>query len=139
MTYNCRLVPEANGYFVEFPDLANVFTEGTSIEDSLENAYEALNGVLEVDVAHGHLPEEATTEGPELYPIEVATHIDVAIQLRKLRGKNTQESIAGKLGFSYQAYQRLENPLKANPTIKTLEKLTRAMGQSLNVFIGPPA
>ncbi len=138
MKYYCQLIAEEDGYFVEFPDLPNVFTEGSTVEESIQNAYEALNGVLEVDVAHGQLPEEPVTRGSNLYPIEVATHIDIAIQLRKLRGKNSQDTIASKLGLTYQAYQRLENPLKSNPTVKTLEKLAKAMGEPLSIRIGSP-
>ncbi|MDR0635822.1 MAG: helix-turn-helix domain-containing protein [Treponema sp.] len=38
--------------------------------------------------------------------------------------------------MSYQAYQRLENPRKSNPTIKTLERIAHAFGRELNVQIG---
>jgi hypothetical protein len=38
-----------------------------------------------------------------------------------------------RLGLSYQAYQRLENPRKSNPTIKTLERIARAFGSELVV------
>ncbi|MDR3335683.1 MAG: helix-turn-helix transcriptional regulator [Treponema sp.] len=41
--------------------------------------------------------------------------------------------MARKLGLSYQSYQRLENPRKANPTIKTLEKIAHAFGRELSV------
>ncbi|MDA3958889.1 type II toxin-antitoxin system HicB family antitoxin [Oceanispirochaeta sp.] len=135
MKYKCRLKHEEKGYFVEFPDLNNVFTEGKSIEEALENAYEALNGVLEVEVSHGQLPAPPSAEGKDLYPIEVAPHIEIAIQLRNLRGRRSQKNIAEKLGLSYQAYQRLENPLKGNPTIKTLEKIAKALGLNLTVTL----
>ena len=39
-------------------------------------------------------------------------------------------------GFSSQAYQRLENPRKSNPTIKTLERIAQVFGCELNVQIG---
>ncbi|MDA3957892.1 type II toxin-antitoxin system HicB family antitoxin [Oceanispirochaeta sp.] len=135
MNYKCRLNQEENGYYVEFPDLQNVFTEGNTMGESLMNAYEALNGVLEVDVSHGLLPPPPSAEGEDLYPIEVAPHVEIAIQLRNLRGIRTQKSIAEKLGLSYQAYQRLENPIKGNPTIKTLEKIAKAMGQNLKITL----
>jgi antitoxin HicB len=39
------------------------------------------------------------------------------------------------LALSYQAYQRLENPRKANPTVKTLEKIARVYGRELNISL----
>jgi predicted RNase H-like HicB family nuclease len=38
-----------------------------------------------------------------------------------------EADIARKLGLSYQSYQRLENPRKANPTVKTLERTPVSM------------
>jgi len=37
--------------------------------------------------------------------------------------------------LSYQAYQRLENPQKANPTIKTLEKIAQIYGRKLKIAL----
>jgi antitoxin HicB len=64
-----------------------------------------------------------------------ATNIDVSLQLRELCGKESQSDIAKRLKISYQAYQRLENPRKANPTIKTLERIASAYGRKLNISI----
>jgi len=47
--------------------------------------------------------------------------------------KLNQTEAAKMLGISYQAYQRLENPGKSNPTIKTLEKVTRIFEKQLTV------
>ena len=54
-----------------------------------------------------------------------------AWELRKLRGNLPQSEIAKRLGLTYQAYQRLENPIKGNPTIKTLEKVAKVFGKRL--------
>jgi len=42
-----------------------------------------------------------------------------------------QIETAKRLGISYQSYQKLENPNKANPTLKTLEKVVKAFGKRL--------
>ena len=48
--------------------------------------------------------------------------------------------IARELNIAYQVYQRLENPRKANPTIKTLEKIARVYGRRIEVgFVVTPA
>jgi DNA-binding XRE family transcriptional regulator len=55
--------------------------------------------------------------------------------LRKIRDekKLNQVEAARRLGISYQAYQRLENPAKCNPTIKTLEKVAGVFEKQLHV------
>jgi len=66
----------------------------------------------------------------------VANHIALAAQLRALRGERSQTEIARKLGLSYQAYQRLENPRKSNPTVKTLERIADVFDGKLLIQIG---
>jgi dihydroorotase-like cyclic amidohydrolase/DNA-binding XRE family transcriptional regulator len=101
--------------------------------EALAMAKEALDGCLEVDISQGNtVPQPSYAKG---YPITVANHIVVALQLRELRGEQSQTDIARKLGLSYQAYQRLENPRKANPTVKTLEKIARVYGRELNISL----
>ena len=66
----------------------------------------------------------------------MANHIALVAQLRALRGERSQTEIARKLGLSYQAYQRLENPRKSNPTVKTLERIADVFGGKLLIQIG---
>jgi antitoxin HicB len=65
----------------------------------------------------------------------VASHIALSLRLRELRGEQSQTNIAQKLGLSYQSYQRLENPRKANPAVKTLEKIARVYGRELSISL----
>jgi antitoxin HicB len=96
-------------------------------------AKEALDGCLEADISRGNgIPPPAYTDG---YPVRVAPHIAVSLRLRELRGEQSQTDIARKLGLSYQAYQRLENPRKSNPTVKTLERIAYVYGQELHIQI----
>jgi antitoxin HicB len=96
-------------------------------------AKEALEGCLEVDISRGmSIPPPAYTGG---YPITVANHIALSLRLRELRGRRTQSDVAEKLGLSYQSYQRLENPRKANPTVKTLEKIARVYQRELSISL----
>jgi antitoxin HicB len=41
--------------------------------------------------------------------------------------------LARELEISYQAYQKLENPRKCNPTVKKLEKISSVMGRKLEI------
>ena len=123
MTYYCTLKKEDNVYYVAFPDLPEVFTFGNTEKEALEMAAEALNGVLESETARGiSIPLPAFQSE---YAVEVEPNIAFALMLRKRRGEKTQSEIADKLNISYQQYQQLENPRKANPTLRTIAKLQK--------------
>jgi len=133
MIYHCTVEQEGAEYIAQFPDMPNIVTCGFSHEEALAMAKEALDGVLAADVARGlDVPLPAFSGG---YPVAVASHIAIALQIRALRGGQSQTVIAKKLGLSYQAYQRLENPKRANPTLKTLERIAGAFGKELSVNI----
>jgi antitoxin HicB len=134
MYYFAKIVKEEGSYLVSFPDMENIITYGDTLEDALNNAHEALNGVLESDFERGYaLPQAAARHGRNMHPVEVAPHIEIAYQLRRLRKEHSQKEIARRLGISAQAYQKLENPRKCNPTIKTLEKISGVLNKKLEV------
>lgn len=123
MTYYCTLKKEDGVYYVAFPDLPHVFTFGNTKKEALEMAGEVLNGVLESEVSRGiKIPAPCFSAG---YAVEVEPNITFALMLRKNRGDKTQSEMAEKLNISYQQYQRLENPKKTNPTLKTIAKLQK--------------
>jgi antitoxin HicB len=131
MVYNCTIEKDGDMFIVQFPDMPNIQTYGNSHEEALAMAREALEGCLESDISRGmSVPSPSFTGG---YPIPVASHIVLSFMLRELRGEQSQTDIARRLGLSYQTYQRLENPRKANPTIKTLERIARVYGRELSV------
>jgi len=133
MVYRCTIEKEGDEYIAQFPDMPNIVTCGFTHEEALAMAKEALDGCLESDISHGNeIPPPAYKRG---YPITVATNIALSLKFRDLRGGQSQTDIAKKLGLSYQAYQRLENPRKANPTVKTLEKIARVYGRELNISL----
>ena len=53
--------------------------------------------------------------------------------INKSGRQRSQVEIARELGISYQAYQKLENPRKCNPTIKTLERISEVLGKHLEI------
>ncbi|MDR2076959.1 MAG: type II toxin-antitoxin system HicA family toxin [Desulfovibrio sp.] len=133
MLYHCVIEREGEEFIAQFPDMPNVVTCGFSREEALRMAKEALDGVLAAEIARGAPAPPPSFQGG--HPVSVASHIAVAMQLRELRGDKSQTEIARKLGLTYQAYQRLENPQRANPTLKTLEKIAGAFGKELFVTI----
>lgn len=133
MTYYCTVVEEDDAFTVEFPDMPNIITCGRDRDEALSMAHDALNAALASDVARGILPP--TPVFSDGYAVSVAPHIEIAAQLRNLRGATPQAEIAARMGITYQAYQRLENPMAGNPTVKTLEKVARAYGKRLELTI----
>ena len=123
-------------YLVEFPDLEGCLTEGSSLDEALINAKEALTGYLASVFERGYvIPIPSKLKGKNVYPVEPEPEVSTPIMLRKIRGekKMNQTEAAKRLGISYQAYQRLENPAKCNPTIKTLEKVAKVFEKQLHV------
>jgi len=133
MVYYCTIEKEGDEYIAQFPDMTNIMTCGFTHKDALALAKEALEGCLECDISRGYpIPPPVFSDG---HPISVSPHIALSLQLRQLRGEQSQTEIARKLGLSYQAYQRLENPRKANPTVKTLEKIANVYGRELKIAL----
>jgi antitoxin HicB len=134
LSYPAKIEKQDDGYLVAFPDMENVITYGTTIDEAIHNAEEALNGCIESDFERNFsIPSPSVISGPKIHAIPVAAHIAVAIMLRILRADRSQAEIAKKLNISYQVYQRLENPRKANPTVKTLEKIARVFGKRIEL------
>ena len=130
LKYPANIVKDNDTYLVSFPDMKNVVTFGTTLDEALNNAEEALNGCIESDFERNFsIPVPSKPDNDEMYQIPVAAHIAVAIMLRKLRADLSQIEVARQLHISYQVYQRLENPRKSNPTVKTLEKVARVFGK----------
>ena len=128
MTYNCTIEERGKNQFVaKFPDMTNVLTCGSSVEDALEMAKDALDGVLTVCVEHNYpIPEPHFTGG---YSVDVSPKVAFAIELRKARANRSQKDIAHEAGMTYQQYQRLENPHKTNPTLETLWRLQKVFNR----------
>ena len=83
MEYYCTITEDSGLYGVGFPDLPSVITVGSTREEALAMASDALNSALESDVSRGlAMPEPSAKVGADLYPIEVAPHIVIAWQTR---------------------------------------------------------
>ena len=134
LAYPAHIEKQDDGYLVSFPDLENVMTYGATIEEALHNAEEALNGCIESDFERNFvISSPSAILSANTYNIPVAPHIAVAIMLRTLRADRPQTEVARQLNISYQVYQRLENPRKANPTVKTLEKIAQVFGKRIEL------
>ncbi len=134
MTYAAKITKEGGTYLVSFPEFPNVNTYGETLAEALANASEALNGAIESDFERGFdLPTPKAHRGKAYHDVAVLPHIEIACRLRKLRNGLPQTEVARKLNVSYQAYQKLENPRRCNPTVKTLEKISAVFGKQLKI------
>ncbi|HBI23853.1 MAG: hypothetical protein A2Y48_06045 [Nitrospirae bacterium RIFCSPLOW2_12_42_9] len=122
-------------YTVEFPDLPGCVTFGETLGEAKEKAREALSGYLASIFDRGFkIPAPSKKiKGKNVYPVLPEATVLVPIILRNSREELhlNQIETAKRLGISYQSYQKLENPNKANPTLKTLEKVVKAFGKRL--------
>jgi len=121
-----------DSWSVEFPDLPGCFSSGTSLEDARVRAEEVLNSYLEsLDSRSLSIPEQSTCSGAEFYSIAPSLAISFAITLKQERQKQglTQKEVARRMGVKWSAYQRIENPRKANPTLSTIGKLQKVFGR----------
>jgi len=125
-------------YLVEFPDLPGCYTEGDTLLEAKKNAKEALDGWL---AAHCDLdlktPKSKTRMSKNFYPIKVDLQLEFPILLRKIRKKKgfTQAEIAKKMGISQQAFAKLEDPKKANPSLLTIQKLSEVLDTEIDFKI----
>ena len=125
---------EDHAYNVSFPDLPGCFTFGDTVEEAKASAEEVLSAYLEsIDSRKLKVPEPSERKGDNVFSIEPDTKVGFAIWLKKQREARglSQSDIADQLGITYQTYQRIENPAKSNPTLKTILKLEKVFRHRL--------
>ncbi len=121
-------------YEVEFPDLEGCFTYGGSLEIAKKFAIEALSGYLSsIDSRKIKVPRPSRLKGKNIYFIQPDYTVSFAIALKLARQESgfTQLDLANKLDVKQQTYQRWEKPGKANPNLKTINKIEKVLNRKL--------
>ena len=79
------------------------------------------------------MPAASELTGSNVFPIEPVTNVGFAMWLKQRREAMgmSQSAVAEQLGFAYQTYQRIEDPTKSNPTLKTILKLEKVFDHRL--------
>jgi DNA-binding XRE family transcriptional regulator len=107
------------------------------MEEARFNAREALTGILLSRLDSGEaIPRSVTVDEPGVEMVEPDAEVVAPIQLRWAREDAglTQGQLAERLGVTYQAVQKLERA-GANPGVKTIAKVCRALGRKLVITI----
>lgn len=141
MSYFAKIEQQKDkSYLVEFPELDGCLTEGGTLDEALANAREALNGWLAARCDHElNIPKPSATKrkGRNFYAIDVDLTIAFVIGLRRLRMKRglSQAQVAKRLEISQQAYAKLETPQKANPSLQTIQRITRVLDADVDTLL----
>jgi antitoxin HicB len=122
-------------WYVEAPGFCEgIMTYGESLAQAKDMASDAITALIESYIGR-QIPVEvpAASDAPDIYLIEPAPSVSFALWLREKRKASgmTLTDVADKLGVKYQVYQKLEDPSKTNPTLKTLAKLEKVFGERL--------
>ena len=130
MKYHFKVHKEKNGYWAECMELGGCQSQGGSMEKLLSNLHEALNLYLsEPENSAVIFPHpKRNVKGRSIIKIEVDPSVAAATTIRQLRVKMhlTQQKMKETLGINnLSSYQRLEDPKRCNPELKTLANIKK--------------
>ncbi|HLG20147.1 MAG TPA: type II toxin-antitoxin system HicB family antitoxin [Bdellovibrionota bacterium] len=123
--------PKSKTVGVRFPDHPSVITYGRDWKEAEEHAREALSAALEAEFERGATlprlskPKAKRNEKVVFVPIDPEVRTAYLLRAWRETAGFTQKQIAQQLGVSYQAYQRMERPGRANLTVRTLKKIAK--------------
>lgn len=120
---------EAN-YLVEFVDLPDTFTEGTTQEEALFNASEVLSAMLGWHIDEGHDIPTPTQKVKGAHYIAPDAKTQAVLLLRHAREGRTLADLARAMDTSWPQAKRLEDQHHW-PSLKTLDKAARVLGKRL--------
>jgi predicted RNase H-like HicB family nuclease/DNA-binding XRE family transcriptional regulator len=145
MFYAAHVHREGKQWLAEFPDAPGCQTFADSAEELRAAAEEALEGWLEAHLVDGKSPPRPRVRHKakgerKLWKVPVAPSLAAAIHVRWARQRLglSQGQLAARVRVSQQQIAKLENP-DENPTLKTIEKVAKALGMELHLSFGPAA
>lgn len=131
MKYHFKVQKEKEGFSAVCVELKSCHTQGKNLEELKANMHEALN-------LHLSEPEDSTVvfplpkrmAGKNIVEVDVEPGVALAMLIRQTRLKKnmTQHQMKDMLGIkNLSNYQRLEDPKRANPELKTLAHILKAL------------
>lgn len=141
MHYAAYIRREGTQWLADFPDAPGCQTFADSEEELRDAAKEALEGWLEAHLVGGDAPDKPRIRhrapaGRKLLRVNVDPLLSTAVNLRWARqdAGMSQSQLAELVGVSQQQIAKLENP-DENPTLRTIEKVFKALGLELEISI----
>lgn len=128
MKYHFKVHREKKGFWAQCIELDGTITQGDSKQELLYNMKEALDLTLSEPENSKVIfaePNKAL-KGRNIVAVQVSPSVAFALELRQARLKRrlTQKAMMELLGIrNLSNYQRLEDPDRANPELKTLFEL----------------
>jgi antitoxin HicB len=129
MKFRFRYKIEPDGhFFARCLDFSICSAAGANLEELKANAERALHDDLTVPPNTCIYLTPRTAANPlerNVFSVIVRPGAAFALSLRELRTQRVlfQRQVARKLGMHLSAYQRLEDPLRANPTLETIARV----------------
>ncbi|MBY0518461.1 MAG: type II toxin-antitoxin system HicB family antitoxin [Bacteriovoracaceae bacterium] len=125
MKYHFKIHAESSGYWADCLELKGCISQADTREELEVNLEEALNLYLSEPLNSKHIfPKPiGNLEGKNIIGVLVHPSVGFANRLREFRikCKLTQHQMKDRLGFKYlSSYQRLEDPKRANPELRTM-------------------
>lgn len=122
------------GFSVVFADCPGCQTCGDSLEEAKAMARDALDGWLVAHLTSGKAPPRPKISTGTA--VHVAPRVASAVQFRWARQQLglTQPQLATRIGVPQRQIAKVEDPL-ADPSLRTLEKVARALGLRLDVSL----
>ena len=123
-------------YYVGFPGFPSgadpeMATFGETEAHAHQMAKECLEGLLQCYIEDGDpIPDQKAVDKTGLVPIAIDECLAFALWLRWQRAQRglSQSEAARLLSISTKNYQRLENPKRCNPTLRTTIKIRDGFG-----------
>lgn len=135
MQYVAKFFKDEDGIGVEFPDVPGAFTCADSLEEAMEMAKEALNGVLRsMFERHDPLPVAKTKANAEkqMIPIDVEDGLAIAYSIFEARRGKSAASVARSMGVSRQSFKHYENA-RLSMSISNLIKVAKALDKRVEI------
>lgn len=131
MEYHFKIHKDGSGFWAECIELQGCSTQGDSMEELKFNMADALNLFLsESDDSSLFFPAPKKIAGKNVVAVEVEPSVFLAMLIRqeRLKKKFTQKQMMEVLGIkTLSNYQRLEDPKRANPELRTLVEIKKAL------------
>lgn len=132
--YPARVEKDEPGFYAKFIDIPSISTNGETMEELMEMAEDALNETIAYMMSDNmEIPEPSDIQGEDIIYVELLPEVALPLSIKKTRKKlrASQGKIAQRIKVPYQSYQRWERAEKFNPTLKTLQRIAKALNKKI--------